>query len=97
MALIQVTPDMLRGKADELSKLREEHEATMNQIKSLVNGINDQWKGEAQQAYVDKFNSMEGTFNQFKEMLESFANLMRSSANTIEQADIDSKNRINQA
>ena len=46
---------------------------------------------------MDKFNSMEGTFNQFKEMLESFANLMRSSANTIEQADIDSKNRINQA
>ena len=97
MALIQVTPDMLRSKARELRNLRGQHDDSMNQIRSLVNGINDQWKGEAQQAYVDKFNSMEGTFKQFTEMLENFALLMESSANTIEQADIDSKNRINQA
>ncbi len=96
MALIQVTPSLLRDKAKELRNLKSQHDDTMNKIKSMVNGINDQWKGEAMQAYVDKYNGMESTFKQFSEMLEKFALLMDSSANDLEQADQGAKNRINQ-
>ena len=95
MALIQVTPDMLRSKATELMKLKEQHDETMNRIRSLVNGINDQWKGEAQQAYVERFNGMESTFRQFSETLKNFSDLMTASANDLEQADQGARNRIN--
>jgi len=95
MALIQVTPDMLRSKANELMRLKEQHDETMNKIRTLVHGINDQWKGDAQQAYVNKFDSMEGTFKQFSESLKNFSDLMTASANELEQADQQARNRIN--
>ena len=95
MALIQVTPEMLRNKARELMKLKEQHDETMNKIRTLVNGINEQWKGEAQQAYVDRFNGMESTFKQFSESLKTFSDLMKTSADDLEQADQGARNRIN--
>ena len=95
MALIQVTPDMLRNKAQELMRLKEQHDETMNKIRTLVNGINEQWKGEAQQAYVDRFNGMESTFKQFSESLKTFSDLMKTSADDLEQADQGARNRIN--
>ena len=94
MALIQVTPELLRGKAGNLRSLKSQHDDTMRQIKTLVDGLVEQWKGDAQTAFVQKFNSMQPTFNQFSEMLENFAKLMDASANDLEQADLNAKNRI---
>ena len=87
MALIQVTPDLLRGKVTELRNLRGEHDQTMQKMRTLITGLNEVWKGEAQDAYVAKYESMQPTFNNFSEMLEEYAKLMDTAANTIEQTD----------
>lgn len=95
MAMIQITPDMLRGKATELRGLKQQHDDNINKIKNLVNGLTDQWKGDAQTAFLEKFNSMQPTMQQFTEMLESFARKMDESANILQEADANAA-RVNQ-
>ncbi len=95
MALIQVTPETLEQKASELRGYREEHLGTMEKIRSLVNGTNEIWRGEAQDAYVEKFRSMQNVFNNFSEMLEGYAKLMDVAAKEFRARDEELKNTMN--
>lgn len=87
MALIQVTPDLLKGKATELRGLRSEHDETMARMRALILGLNEIWKGEAQDAFVAKYESMQSTFTNFSQMLEDFAKLMDTAATRLDVED----------
>ena len=87
MAKITITPSMLRGKAGELRGLRGEHEAVMKRITSLVNGLGDQWTGEAQTAFLQSYQGMQPTFQKFIEILDGYAKLMDTAANELETTD----------
>ena len=95
MSLIKVTPDMLRARAGDVRKNRGEHEATIQRISTIVNGLNDVWQGEAQNAFVERYRSMEQTFKQFSEMLEGYATLMDSAANQLQETDAALKTQMN--
>ena len=73
MALIQVTPEVLNSKATEVRNLRSQHDDTMARLRSLILALNETWKGEAQAAFVAKFESMQSSFTSFSEMLEGYA------------------------
>ena len=88
MALIQVTPDLLKGKATELRGYKAEHDEAMNKMRTLMQNLNEVWKGDAQDALLAKYESMQGTFNQFAQMLEDYAKLMDTSA--AQMAELDS-------
>ena len=87
MALIQVTPDLLTAKASELRNLKAEHDETMSKMKTLIYGLNEVWKGDAQDAYVAKYDSMQGTFTNFSEMIEGYARLMDTAAQKLQETD----------
>lgn len=87
MALIQVTPDLLSGKATELRSLKATHDEIMTKMKSLITGLNEIWKGEAQDALVAKYQSMQPTFANFSEMLENYAKLLDTAAKELENTD----------
>lgn len=87
MALIQVTPDLLTGKANELRGLKATHDENMTRMRSLIMGLNEIWKGDAQDAYVAKYESMQATFNSFSEMLENYAKLMDTAAQKMQETD----------
>ncbi len=87
MALIQVTPDLLRGQANQVRQIRDEHEAAMQKLTSLVNNLNAIWKGEAQDAFVAQYQSMQPTFRQFSELLAEYAQKMDNTANILEETD----------
>lgn len=87
MALIQVTPDLLNGKATELRGLKSQHDEAMNRMRALIMGLNEVWKGDAQDAYVAKYESMQSTFSQFSEMLEGYAQLMNTAATQLQETD----------
>lgn len=76
MAIIQVTPEVLTSKANEVRSLKAQHDDTMAKLRSLVLALNETWKGEAQDAFVAKFESMQNSFTSFSEMLEGYAKLM---------------------
>jgi len=87
MANIQVTPDLLRGKSDELRGLKEEHEAVMLRITNLINGLNDQWTGPAQEAFVTSFTGMKPTFDNLVNILQGYSDLMGKAAQEYESTD----------
>ena len=87
MALIQVTPDLLKGKATELRGLKEEHDNAMEKMRTLITGLNEIWKGDAQDAFLAKYESMRTTFSNFSEMLEEYAKLMDTAAVRLQETD----------
>lgn len=87
MALIQVTPDLLNGKANELRSLKDQHDEAMSKMRTLIMGLNEIWKGDAQDAFVAKYESMQTTFNNFSQMLEEYAKLMDTAAQRLQEAD----------
>lgn len=87
MALIQVTPELLTGKANELRGLKGQHDEAMTKMRTLIMGLNEIWKGDAQDAFLAKYESMQGTFNSFSQMLEDYARLMDTAANKLQETD----------
>ena len=87
MAIIQVTPEVLNSQANEVRSLRAQHDDTMAKLRSLVLALNETWKGEAQDAFVAKFESMQNSFTSFSEMLEGYAKLMDTAARELQNTD----------
>ena len=87
MALIQVTPDLLIGKANELRGYKGQHDEAMSKMRTLIMGLNEVWKGDAQDAFVAKYESMQSTFNNFSQMLEDYAKLMDTAAAKLQETD----------
>ena len=87
MALIQVTPELLTGKANELRGLKGSHDEAMTKMRTLIMGLNEIWKGDAQAAYVAKYESMQPTFNNFTQMIEDYARLMDTAAQKLQETD----------
>lgn len=87
MALIQVTPDLLNGKANELRGLKSQHDEAMTKMRTLIMGLNEVWKGDAQDAFVAKYESMQSTFSNFSQMLEDYAKLMNTAAQKLQETD----------
>lgn len=87
MAVIQVTPETLRSKANDVRNYRTEHDDVMQKLKNLIYALNEIWKGEAQNAFLEKYESMQPTFTNFSELLEGYAKLMDTAANELETTD----------
>lgn len=95
MAMIQVTPETLRSKASDVRSYKSQHDDVMAKVKNLVYALNEVWKGEAQDAFLAKFESMQPTFTNFSEMLEGYAKLMDTAANELETTDQSLKSTMN--
>ena len=95
MALIQVTPDLLNGKATELRNIKADHDQAMARMRTLILGLNEIWKGEAQDAFVAKYESMQSTFQAFSQMIEDYATLMNTTATSMQESDSRLANTIN--
>lgn len=87
MAIIQITPEVLNSKATEVRSLKSQHDETIAKLRSLVLSLNETWKGDAQNAFVAKFESMQSTFTSFSEMLEGYAKLMDTAARELQATD----------
>ncbi len=95
MALIQVTPDLLTGKANELRTYKSQHDEAMSKMRTLIMGLNEVWKGDAQNAFVAKYESMQPTFNNFSQMLEEYAKLMDTAAQRLQETDQNLQTTMN--
>lgn len=87
MAIIQITPEVLNSKASEVRSLKAQHNDTMAKLRSLILALNETWKGEAQDAFVARFESMQSSFTNFSEMLEGYAKLMDTAARELQNTD----------
>lgn len=95
MARIEVTPDLLNGKAQELRGIKDEHDQAMARMRTLILGLNEVWKGDAQDAFVAKYESMSGTFTSFSQLLEDYAQLMNTAAAKLQETDASLQGTMN--
>lgn len=79
--------EVLNGKAVEIRGLKSDHDETTAKLRSLTLGLNENWKGEAQDAFVAKYESMQSSFNSFSDMLEGYAKLMDTAAKELQNTD----------
>ena len=92
--VILVSPDQLRSDAAKLKSYAEQDGAIIQQLTNLVLSLDDIWKGEAQTAFVTRFQSARQQFNSFNKTLASFAEMMETTAKNMENADLSLKQRI---
>ena len=59
----------------------------MGKMRSLIMGLNEIWKGDAQTAFINKYESMQATFTNFSQMLEDYAKLMDTAAQKLQETD----------
>ncbi len=94
MALIQVTPEQLHQSANEVRRCQTSQDENMNKIKSLMYSLNESWKGEAQEAFMVKFQKAEQAYIKLSFVLEEYANLMDKTANEFKATDNNMKSMI---
>lgn len=84
---IQITPEELRGQSQTVRDYKEEQEEVMQKITNLILSIGEVWTGDAQVAFINKYQSMQPVFTSFANALEEFAELMQTAANEMEATD----------
>ena len=92
---IQINPDSLRTQASQLRGYAEQHDEIIQRLTNLVASLDEVWKGEAQSAFVKRFQESRDIFNSFDEALASFSEIMDTSADKMENTDLPLKRRIN--
>lgn len=92
--IIQVSPELLRGEAKSVRKIKSDHDAQMEQLFRIVRSLESSWKGKSQDAFVANFEAMKPTFQKFSKMLEEYASLMDVSAADMENKDAELAGRI---
>ena len=84
---LSIRPQELRSQADTREKLRQQHNDLMRELRVLVVGLSDSWKGEAQEAFVNRFLSESKNMSQLDSTISGYVSLTRKAADDAEAAD----------
>jgi WXG100 family type VII secretion target len=87
MGVISVTPEQLRQEAQVYLRAKEGIEHQIQQVKSMNHQIEQQWKGQAFQAYLEQYNQLEAQVKKFEELLVSINHQLNQYANTVAERD----------
>lgn len=89
MATLSARPEELRTRANELEALRQQQLDIMKRLRILVMSLSDNWKGEAQEAFVQKFLSRNKDMNDLSGVLRQYITLAQQTADRAEAIDDD--------
>lgn len=84
---ISIRPQELRRQAAELEKLRQQHLSIMKELRVLVMSLSDDWKGEAQEAFVRSFLAKSKTMSALDSTLAKYIAVTYKAADEAEAAD----------
>lgn len=87
MKKISIHPQALRSQANELEKLRQQHNALMKELRVLVMSLSDSWKGEAQEAFLNSFLDKSKTISELDSTISGYISVTRKAADDAEAAD----------
>lgn len=91
---ILLTPEELRGQARQIKALKNADKNTMWNLTRLVQTLTVAWNSPSQEAFVNKYMSMQPTVDSFHQAIEDFAVLMEKHADRMEKVDRDMADRI---
>lgn len=85
--IFSVRPAGIRERALQLEELRNQHLELMRQLRVLILGLSDSWKGAAQEALVQKFLSHGQIFSDFSNTMEEYIELALAASAEGEEID----------
>ena len=87
MSLISLTPDELRQRAQQYSAEADKVNQVIQTMGNLLNQLQNEWKGEASQAYAERYNELKPSFDKMEELIREISQALNTSADTYEQTD----------
>lgn len=85
---IEVTPEKLRQTSGEFASTRSSIQTKTNRMISIVHELSgNKWTGQAQQAYVSKFSSIEGDVQKLLKMIQDHCDNLQKIAAEYEKAE----------
>lgn len=86
---IKIDAETMRSNAATLRNLRGTHDENINAIGNLIRNMcnTDVFTGEAANAYLNRYDSMQATFQNFSQLLEEFATDLDSVASNFTDTD----------
>lgn len=91
---IMISPEQVKEEASTVRNYRQQYIDVMSKIKNLVLTLSESWDGEAQNAFVSKYQGMQKDFEKFAETLEEFAVNMDDISNKMQQTDLSLASQI---
>ena len=92
--IIAIHPQALRQQAAELEKLRQQHLSIMKELRVLVRSLPDEWKGEAQEAFVNSFLTKSKNMSDLDSILAKYIAVTYKAADEAEAANRMLKSKI---
>ena len=94
MARTGFTRDRLEGDARTVRDIRSRHDDQINSFKNLVNALQEDWSGNAHDAYQQKFAGMQSMFTNFSENLGAYAEFLDNYARDMSDVDTAYANKL---
>ena len=80
MAFLNIFTSTVKSKANELANLKNEEEEIQRQIRALINGLSEFWKGQSEEALLNSFNDKQATMEEILKVLQEFVDLANEAA-----------------
>lgn len=96
MSKITMEPEQMRLNARELESLRQRHLQLMRQMRILMMNLSEIWKGDAQDAFVQRFMNESQSINDLSTTLEDYIEVIRATANHLERVEQQLIRKANQ-
>ena len=88
MPRIKLTPEILQGKADQLTGCMEDQRQIIRDITNLINEVVADWEGQAQKKFIADFEEARPVYEKFADPdLTRFVEFLKSYAMTMENLD----------
>lgn len=89
---LKVTPQKLESTATEFANESTKIRNLTQQMINKVTSMNNIWQGDAQQAYVNKFKSLDGDMAQIVLLIKEHVDDLKAMAANYKQAESDNTN-----
>lgn len=88
---INVSTQELRDVATDIRQRKRNLRNLLNEINNKMNNLEHTWTSDASQEIRTKMNSMKGRFDQYDEVVESYASFLVRAAEMYEETESTAK------
>lgn len=84
---IRITPDQMRGRANEYRVQAENVQAVIGRMDRLLSTLQSEWEGQASRAYASRFGELRPGFVRARELIDEIARALDTTASSLEGVD----------
>ncbi len=84
---IRITPDQMRGRANEYRREAENVQSVIARMDSLLNQLQGEWEGASSRAYAARFAELRPGFVRARELVDEIARALDGTARALEDTD----------